>query len=39
MNEWVLVGIVVVGTIAALGGGSWIMSVLKGGKDKPTSKE
>ena len=32
MNEWMLVGIVVVGTIVAIGGGSWIMSVLRGNK-------
>ena len=35
MNEWVLVAIVIVGTIIALGGGSWIMSILRG-KDKST---
>ena len=35
MNEWMLVGIVIVGTVIALGGGSWIMSLLRG-KDKST---
>lgn len=34
MNEWVLVGIVVVSTILLLGGGSWIASILRGKKDK-----
>jgi len=28
MNEWLLAGIVVVGSVIALGSGSWIMSVL-----------
>ena len=28
MNEWVLAGIVVVGSILALGGGSWIVSLI-----------
>jgi len=28
MNEWLLAGIVVVGSVIALGGGSWIMSAL-----------
>ena len=28
MNEWILVGIVVVGSILALGGGGWIVSAI-----------
>lgn len=28
MNEWMLAGIVVVGSVLALGGGSWIVSLL-----------
>ena len=38
MNEWVLGGLVVVGTIVALGGGSWIMNTLRGGKGKTTKE-
>ena len=38
MNEWLLVGIVVVGTILVLGGGSWLMRVLGGGKRDTTPK-
>jgi hypothetical protein len=34
VNEWVLVGIVVVGTVLALGGGSWFITKLGGNKDK-----
>jgi len=34
MNEWVLVGLVVVGTVLALGGGSWLMSTIFRKKDK-----
>ena len=33
MNEWMLGGLVVVGTILLLGGGGWIMSLLRGKKD------
>ncbi len=29
MNEWILAGIVVIGSVLALGGGSWIMSALR----------
>jgi len=32
MNEWVLGGIVVVGTVLALGGGGWILSVMRGSR-------
>lgn len=28
MNEWILVGIIIVGSVLALGGGSWVMSAL-----------
>lgn len=34
MNEWVLVGIVVVGTIVALGGSGVIATIVRGRKDK-----
>lgn len=35
MNDMVLAGIVVAGTVLALGGGSWLMStIFKGKKDK-----
>lgn len=37
MNEWMLVGIVVVGTIALLGGGGWFVNALRGGNRKNTS--
>ena len=29
MNEWLMVGIVVVGTVLRLGGGGWIASILR----------
>jgi len=35
MNEWVLVGIIVTGSILALGGGSWVMSTLARRKTGP----
>jgi hypothetical protein len=35
MNEWVLVGIVVIGSVLALGGGSWVMSAISRKKDGP----
>ena len=31
MNEWLLVAIVIAGTILALGGGAWVAKVLRGG--------
>jgi len=35
MNEWILAGIVVAGSVLALGGGSWVMSTLfRSKKDK-----
>lgn len=34
MNEWVLTGIVVVGTVIALGGGGWIVNNVIRRKDK-----
>lgn len=36
VNEWMLVGIVVVGSVLALGGGGWFISKLRGNK-KPTA--
>ena len=36
MNEWVLGGLVVIGTIVLLGGGGWIMSLVRG-RNKDTS--
>jgi|1_EtaG_2_1085319.scaffolds.fasta_scaffold80123_2 hypothetical protein len=36
MNEWVMVGIVVASTVALLGGGGWIASLLRSNK-KDTS--
>ena len=35
MNEWVLGGIVVLGTIVVLGGGGWVLNVLRGKKKTP----
>jgi len=35
MNEWILAGVVVVGTVFLLGGGGWIMSILS---RKPAKK-
>ena len=37
MNEWVLVGLVLTGTVIALGGGGWIMSVFNRKKVGPKS--
>jgi hypothetical protein len=34
MNEWVLVGGVVLGTVVLLGGGGWIASVVRGSRGK-----
>jgi len=34
MNEWILVGAVVIGTLVLLGGGGWIASALRGGRSK-----
>ena len=36
MNEWVMVGAVVTGTVLLLGGGGWIASTLRNNK-KDTS--
>ena len=36
MNEWILAGIVIVGSILALGAGSWVMSAIN---RKPTKKD
>ena len=35
MNEWVLFGIVVIGSVLALGGGSWIVGRLGRKKEDP----
>jgi hypothetical protein len=35
MNEWLMVGIVVIGTVLLLGGGGWIASILR----KPDKKD
>ena len=36
MNEWMLGGLVVVGTLIALGGGGWLVNILRrGGKETP----
>lgn len=32
MNEWIIVGGVVLGTVAILGGGGWIASMVRGGR-------
>jgi|TARA_Y100000310_G_scaffold221627_1_gene223233 putative effector of murein hydrolase LrgA (UPF0299 family) len=34
MNEWMLVGIVVVGTVLLLGGGGWITSIIRSNSNK-----
>jgi len=42
MNEWVLVGVIVVGSIIALGGGGWIMRILTrtpGKTSEPAAKK
>ena len=38
MNEWMLVGIVVVGTLLILGGGSWLMRVLGAGRKDASTR-
>ena len=35
MNEWILGGIVIAGSVLALGGGSWVMSTLNRKKTPP----
>jgi len=37
MNEWMLVGLVVVGTILVLGGGGWLMNTIRGPKKNSTT--
>jgi len=37
MNEWMLVGLVVVASVLVLGGGSWVMNVLTRKRDAPKS--
>lgn len=34
MNEWVMVGIAVVGTLVLAGGGAWLAKFVGGKKDK-----
>lgn len=31
MNEWLIVGIAVVGTVLVLGGGGWLIRAMRGG--------
>ena len=38
MNEWMLGGLVFVGTIVLLGGGAWLTRVVGGGKKDTTPK-
>ncbi len=39
MNDWVVAGIAVLGTVAALGGGSWIVNLFRGKGSRPAPKE
>ena len=34
MNEWVIVGGAVLGTVVLLGGGGWITAMIRGGKNR-----
>lgn len=36
MNEWILVGIVIAGTVLALGGGGWVVSTISRHKKDAT---
>ena len=38
MHEYMIIGIVVVGTIIVLGGGGWLMNVLRGGRKDTSTK-
>ena len=38
MNEWILAGIVIVGSVLALGGGSWVVNAIARKKNDPTPK-
>ena len=38
MNEWLLVGIIIVISVLALGGGGWIMSAISRKNRPPTPK-
>ena len=38
MNEWMLVGLVVLGTAVTLGGGSWLVNTFRGKKQPPTKE-
>lgn len=35
MNEWVMVGIAVIGTLVLAGGGAWMSRVLGGKREPP----
>ena len=38
MNEWILAGLVIAGSVIAMGGGSWIVSSFSRKKGPPTPK-
>ena len=38
MNEWILAGVVIVGSIVALGAGSWLMNVIGRSSKKNDTK-
>lgn len=38
MNEWILAGVVIVGSIVALGAGSWVMNVINRSSKKDNPK-
>ena len=38
MNEWILAGVVIVGSIVALGAGSWVMSIISKSSKKDDTK-
>lgn len=35
MNEWVMVGIAVIGTLVLAGGGAWLSRIIGGKKESP----
>lgn len=35
MNEWVMVGMAIIGTLVLAGGGAWMSKVLGGKKETP----
>ena len=38
MNEWIMAGVVIVGSIVALGAGSWVMSIISKSSKKDDTK-